>query len=113
MLEQKQKLSMRILGLIFLFTLHFFESSSQNQQQMEIATLGSGCFWCTEAIFQELRGVEKAESGYSGGMVKNPSYKEVCNGTTGHAEVIQITFDPTIISFSASIINNLLLIMLS
>ena len=66
---------------------------------MEIATLGAGCFWCVEAIFQDLKGVEKVVSGYSGGHVKNPAYREVCNGTTGHAEVIQITFDPTIISF--------------
>jgi len=63
------------------------------------ATFGTGCFWCTEAIFQQLKGVEKIVSGYSGGHVKNPSYKEVCEGTTGHAEVIQITYDPEIISF--------------
>lgn len=67
---------------------------------MEVATLGSGCFWCTEAIFQGLKGVSRAESGYSGGSVKNPSYKEVCNGTTGHAEVVQVTFDPSVISFA-------------
>ena len=91
---------MRIFGLIFFFSLLIFESFSQNQTQMEIATLGSGCFWCTEAIFQELEGVEKAESGYSGGTVKNPSYKEVCNETTGHAEVIQVTFNPEVIAFS-------------
>ena len=65
----------------------------------EIATLGAGCFWCVEAIFQDLKGVSKVVSGYSGGHVKNPAYREVCNGTTGHAEVIQVTFDPTIISF--------------
>ena len=66
---------------------------------MEVATLGAGCFWCVEAIFQDLKGVSKVESGYSGGHVKNPAYREVCNGTTGHAEVIQIHFDPQIISF--------------
>ncbi|WKZ19567.1 MAG: peptide-methionine (S)-S-oxide reductase MsrA [Candidatus Jettenia sp. CY-1] len=65
----------------------------------EIATLAGGCFWCLEALFLELRGVEKVESGYSGGNVPNPSYDQVCTGTTGHAEVVQITFDPTIISF--------------
>lgn len=65
----------------------------------EIATFGGGCFWCLEAIFYELLGVEKVESGYSGGTLPNPSYQEVCNGTTGHAEVVQITFDPRIISF--------------
>lgn len=65
----------------------------------ETATLGAGCFWCTEAIFSELRGVEKVVSGYSGGSMPNPSYEEVCTGTTGHAEVVRITFDPVVISF--------------
>jgi peptide-methionine (S)-S-oxide reductase len=59
-----------------------------------VVTLGGGCFWCTEAIFKELEGVEKVESGYSGGTKANPSYEEVCRGNTGHAEVVQITFDP-------------------
>lgn len=66
---------------------------------MKIATFGNGCFWCTEAIFQELKGVSKVESGYSGGKIKNPSYREVSAGTTGHAEVIQITYDPAVITF--------------
>lgn len=65
----------------------------------EIATFGGGCFWCTEAVFLELRGVEKVESGYAGGTTENPSYEAVCTGRTGHAEVIQITFDPKAISF--------------
>jgi len=65
----------------------------------EIATLGGGCFWCLEAIFSELTGVEKVESGYAGGTVPNPSYEQVCAGRTGHAEVIQITFDPTVLSY--------------
>ncbi|MEW6126362.1 MAG: peptide-methionine (S)-S-oxide reductase MsrA [Acidobacteriota bacterium] len=65
----------------------------------QVATLAGGCFWCTEAIFKELRGVERVESGYSGGSVKNPTYEQVSSGTTGHAEVIQITFDPTVVSF--------------
>lgn len=65
----------------------------------ETATFGGGCFWCTEAIFKSLKGVETVESGYSGGKLQNPTYKEVCSGLTGHAEVIQITFDPAIISF--------------
>jgi len=65
---------------------------------MEQITLGSGCFWCTEAIFQRLNGVESAVSGYSGGKTRNPFYKEVCAGTTGHAEVVQVTYDPDIIS---------------
>lgn len=65
----------------------------------EIATLGGGCFWCVEAIYQDLKGVSKVESGYSGGSVSNPTYREVCSGLTGHAEVIQVTFDPAVISF--------------
>ncbi len=65
----------------------------------ETATLAGGCFWCLEAVFKELRGVEHVESGYSGGSVSNPSYAQVCTGTTGHAEVVQITFDPNAVSF--------------
>ncbi|KPK75824.1 MAG: peptide methionine sulfoxide reductase [Gemmatimonas sp. SM23_52] len=65
----------------------------------ETATLAGGCFWCLEAVFDELRGVEKIESGYSGGHLPDPSYEQVCTGTTGHAEAVQITFDPTVISF--------------
>ena len=68
--------------------------------QREIATLAGGCFWCLEAAFGQLRGVERVESGYSGGTVPNPSYEDVCTGTTGHAEVVQITFDPTVVSYS-------------
>lgn len=67
---------------------------------MEVATFGAGCFWCVEAVFQQLKGVEKVVSGYMGGTIKNPSYKEVCTGRTGHAEVAQITFDSSIISFA-------------
>ncbi|WBO85941.1 peptide-methionine (S)-S-oxide reductase MsrA [Hymenobacter yonginensis] len=66
---------------------------------MEKATFGAGCFWCVEAVFQDLEGVEKAVSGYSNGRIANPTYREVCSGLTGHAEVIQITYDPAIISF--------------
>ena len=65
----------------------------------EVATLGGGCFWCIDTIFRELKGVEKVESGYAGGKSANPSYREVCSGTTGHAEVVQVTFDPSILSF--------------
>ena len=72
---------------------------SETVAQTETATLGGGCFWCTEAIFKSLKGVETVESGYSGGHNKNPTYQEVCTGETGHAEVIQIIFDPKIISF--------------
>jgi peptide-methionine (S)-S-oxide reductase len=65
----------------------------------EVATLGGGCFWCLEAVFKELKGVEMVESGYSGGRVPNPTYYQVCSGSTGHAEVVQVTFDPEVVSF--------------
>ncbi len=66
---------------------------------METATFGNGCFWCTEAVFQRLKGVKLVVSGYSGGSVKNPTYHQVCTGTTGHAEALQITYDPAIVSY--------------
>ena len=66
---------------------------------MELATFGSGCFWCTEAVFQQLKGVKSVKSGYAGGTTENPSYEQVCTGITGHAEVIQVEFDPSIISY--------------
>lgn len=65
----------------------------------ETATLGGGCFWCLDAVFRDLRGIESVVSGYAGGKVENPSYRDVCSGMTGHAEVIQVTFDPDVISF--------------
>lgn len=68
-------------------------------QKTEIATIAGGCFWCTEAIFERLSGVTKVVPGYSGGTKENPTYEEVCSGTTGYAEAIQLTFDPTIISY--------------
>ncbi len=74
-------------------------SEQTSQSGLETATLGGGCFWCLEPLFKELRGVESAVSGYAGGKVKNPTYEAVCSGRTGHAEVVQITFDPSIISF--------------
>jgi len=70
-----------------------------NQTNTEIATLAGGCFWCLEAVFDELRGVEEVESGYAGGHVPNPTYRAVCTGTTGHAEVVQLSYDPRRISF--------------
>lgn len=66
----------------------------------EIATLGGGCFWCIEAVYQEMKGVLKVESGYAGGHVPNPTYREVCTGTTGHAEVVQIMYDPSVTSYA-------------
>ena len=65
----------------------------------EIATFGGGCFWCTEAVFSELQGVEKVESGYAGGSTLDPTYEQVCSGKTGHTEVVQITFNPRVISY--------------
>lgn len=73
--------------------------ASQGSQQVEVATLGAGCFWCVEAIYQELDGVLSVESGYSGGAVANPSYQQVVSGATGHAEVCQIRFDPAKCSY--------------
>jgi peptide-methionine (S)-S-oxide reductase len=67
--------------------------------QRAIATLGAGCFWCVEAVFQQLKGVERVVSGYAGGQVEKPTYRQVCTGTTGHAEAVQVTFDPEVISF--------------
>ena len=69
------------------------------QSKTDTATFGAGCYWCVEAIFQRLNGVISVESGFSGGHIKNPSYREVCTGTTGHAEVCQITFDPNVIGY--------------
>ncbi len=68
-------------------------------ENLEKITLGAGCFWCVEAVFQKLAGVKLVESGYANGKITNPTYKEVCSGTTGHAEVCQITYDPILISF--------------
>ena len=67
--------------------------------QQEIATLGGGCFWCLEAVFEQVIGVDRVESGYCGGNVTDPTYRQVCNGGTGHAEVVQVTFDPAVTSF--------------
>ena len=66
---------------------------------MELATLGAGCFWCIDAVLRKLKGVEKVESGFSGGHIKNPAYREVVQGRTGHAEVAQVSFDPSVISY--------------
>ena len=75
------------------------EANSSNATKTDTATFGTGCFWCTEAVFQELKGVIKVTSGYSGGKVVDPTYEQVCNGTTGHAECLQIVYDPAVVSF--------------
>ena len=72
---------------------------SNHQNGIEVVTIGGGCFWCIEAVFNELRGVVKVESGYAGGKLESPTYEQVSTGTTGHAEVVQLTFDPDVISF--------------
>lgn len=97
---------LKIIPVVFVFIFINFVAIGQTQKSketmsktLEVATFGAGCFWCVEAVFQRLDGVEKVESGYSGGNVKNPSYKEVCTGRTGHAEVIQIHYNPEVISF--------------
>jgi peptide-methionine (S)-S-oxide reductase len=72
---------------------------SEVLQGREVATLAGGCFWCLEAVYDQLRGVDEVVSGYAGGRVRNPSYQAVCAGTTGHAEVVQVTFDPAVVSF--------------
>jgi len=68
-------------------------------QKREVATLGGGCFWCLDAVYEQIRGVEKVESGYAGGRTDNPTYEEVCAEETGHAEVVQVTFDPSVVSY--------------
>ena len=87
-----------LLGLVA-FNLTDKKKRMNKQDNIEFATFGGGCFWCTEAIFSELKGVKSVESGYAGGTVKNPTYREVCTGNTGHAEVIHIGFNPKEISY--------------
>jgi peptide-methionine (S)-S-oxide reductase len=74
------------------------EPQRSPSMEREVITLGGGCFWCMEAVFQQLRGVVSVESGFSGGTVENPTYKQVCTGQTGHAEVVQVTFDPKVVA---------------
>lgn len=104
-------------SLIYIFICSAFASCAQSETKnnlttmadkneiinttgLDTATFGNGCFWCTEAVFQDLNGVIQVTSGFSGGTVKNPSYREVCTGSTGHAECLQILYDPKIISFA-------------
>jgi peptide-methionine (S)-S-oxide reductase len=104
---------MRSFAAHFLFLIFSIAACGQQEQKtktpainqknknmnLETITLGAGCFWCVESVFLELKGVEKVVSGYSGGFKENPTYKEVCDGSTGHAEVAQITFNPETVSF--------------
>ena len=98
---------MKKITIAFLATFLLNVAWSQKQikpmpisnEELQLATFGSGCFWCTEAFFLKVNGVESVASGYSGGKVKNPTYRDVCTGSTGHAEVIQLTYDPKKVSF--------------
>ncbi len=80
-------------------TTEIMASELTNNNGLALATFASGCFWCTEAIFQDLEGVARVESGYMGGTVKDPTYEQVCSGATGHAEVIQLSFDPAVVTY--------------
>ncbi len=105
------KMKALILNIAFILLFTAVSCGQQNTEQtkmeatmtentnMEKATFGSGCFWCTEAIFQQVEGVENVESGYSGGHVDNPTYEQVCTGNTGHAEVVQLTYDPKVVTY--------------
>lgn len=111
----KKVFVMKSIFFISLLSFSFCKSNESNEMRQiiefkepvkmnieegrEVATLAGGCFWCTEAIFLELKGVEKVVSGYTGGNIKNPSYREICTGTTGHAEAIQITYNPALIKY--------------
>jgi len=83
-----------------LFSILLLLSFTGGKEKMELATFGMGCFWCSEAMFSQLKGVQKVQSGFSGGTTVNPSYRDVCTGETGHAEVVQISYDPEQISYA-------------
>lgn len=87
------------IALLTLFTAMTLQADTKPASSTELATVGGGCFWCTEAVMERLPGVKKVISGYAGGQTVNPTYEEICTGTTGHAEVIQVEFDPAVISY--------------
>lgn len=86
--------------LLFFSFFSFFVQISSQAQKTKIAYFGSGCFWCVEAIFETVKGVKEAESGYCGGTTKNPTYELICTGKTGHAETVKVAYDPNVISYS-------------
>jgi peptide-methionine (S)-S-oxide reductase len=93
----------RFIAIVFFIHLAVISMDSQVYQldsKMETATLGGGCFWCLEAVFEQVNGVKQVVSGYAGGNVENPDYQDVCSGSTGHAEVVQVTFNPLVISYA-------------
>lgn len=93
--------SIAFLAILFVFmsTMTFADNINTIAPTSEKATFGMGCFWCSEAVFQDLKGVQKVQSGYEGGQTENPTYKDICTGKTGHAEVIEITYNPQEISY--------------
>jgi peptide-methionine (S)-S-oxide reductase len=97
-METKSTIAAAILAIIGMAG-HAQTEKKMESGELKKATFGAGCFWCTEAVFLNVNGVSKVVSGYSGGKVKDPSYREVCTGMTGHAEVTQITYDPKVVSF--------------
>lgn len=99
MMSRKNLLTTIVFSILVSAAAISQSTNMSTQNKTELATFGGGCFWCTEAIFQELEGVISVTSGYAGGKTINPTYEEVCNGTTGHAEVIQITYDPLKIKY--------------
>lgn len=102
-MQTSSKIFSTIIAILFLLP-SFAQTNPRNTKQyrpmIETATFGSGCFWCTEAIFQQVNGVISAQSGYMGGKTTNPTYKEICTGLTGHAEVVQVKFNPETISYT-------------
>ena len=94
------KNNIKSISIVLIFVLSSITGKSMINNNDTI-TLGAGCFWCVEAVFQQIKGVQSVVSGYSNGKVKNPTYKEVCSGLTGHAEVVQVTYDPLIVSFES------------
>ncbi len=88
-----------LLSAVLLWAVSSGIAAQTNAKKMEQATLGAGCFWCVEAIFSQIKGVQSVEAGYAGGKVRHPTYREVCSGLTGHAEVIRIHFDPRVVSY--------------
>src|SRR5688572_4362669 len=88
------------LAALFLALAMTSQAETKSATKTEFATFGGGCFWCTEAVFELLPGVKAVVSGYAGGKLANPSYEAICTGTTGHAEVIQVEFDPAVVSYA-------------
>src|SRR5438045_4710836 len=99
MKKKRFKVYLSIFVLLLTSTMTFAENNNAGIPKTEMATFGMGCFWCSEAVFQDLKGVLKVESGYEGGQTQNPTYKDVCTGNTGHAEVIQVTYNPQDVSY--------------